>query len=81
MDITDSLFDWVSRDEVCNDVLTFHNCTLKVPIGPFKTGEVVEVILVDFEHGHIQLLDDPTCTGIRGHTLMHEQKICLALVD
>lgn len=81
MEITDTLFDWKNWDMVTDDILTFHRCELKVPIGPFKAGEVVETILIDFEHGYIQLYNDPECTGIRGNDLIHEQKVRLALVD
>jgi hypothetical protein len=81
MEITDTLFDWVSWDVVSDEILTFHNCTLKVPIGPFKAGDVVPTILIDFEHGYIQLIRDPAYTEVRGNDLIHEQKIRLALVD
>jgi hypothetical protein len=81
MDITYSLFDWVVWDGDADTLVTFGDCTLKVPIGPFKAGEVVSSILIDFEHGYIQLFRDPAYTKVRGTNLMHEQKICLALVD
>jgi hypothetical protein len=81
VEITDTLFDWDRWDIVSDEILTFHDCELKVPIGPIEAGEVVETILVDFEHGYIQLHGDPECTGIRGNDLIHEQKVRLALVD
>jgi hypothetical protein len=79
--ITDTLFKWDGWNAPSDEVWTFHDCTLKVPIGPFKAGDVVPAILIDFEHGYIQLIRDPAYTEVRGNDLIHEQKIRLALVD
>jgi hypothetical protein len=38
-------------------LLQFYDCTLKVPIGSFKVGDLVPMITVDFEHGILQVFD------------------------
>ncbi len=50
------LFDWCGWDQPDVGTFKFTGCTLKVPIGAFKVGELVPVILVNFDGGRIQLL-------------------------
>lgn len=68
------LFDWCGWDGLDPGVLQFTGCTLKVPIGRFNIGEFVPVIVVDFEHGNIQLI-------AKDGTLISEHTIRLALDD
>ena len=51
-----TLFDWCGWDQLDDGVLQFTGCTLKVPIGTFKAGELVPVIVVSFDSGILQLI-------------------------
>ncbi len=52
-----ALFDWSVWDCVEDTLLQFYGCTLKVPIGSRKVGDLVSIIVVDFEHGILQVFD------------------------
>lgn len=68
------LFDWCEWDSLDTGVLQFTGCTLKVPIGQFKTGELVPVIIVSFEAGILQLV-------AKDGALISQHNIHLALND
>lgn len=68
------LFEWSAWDLVNDTMLQFYGCTLKVSIGEFKVGDLVPVILVDFENGILQVLD-------REKTLSSEHKVRMVLAN
>jgi hypothetical protein len=70
------LFEWSAWDVVSDTILQFYGCVLKVPIGRFKTGDTVPVIVVDFETGVLQLYDSQRA----GH-LLAEHKVRMVLAD
>jgi hypothetical protein len=72
--ITDTLFKWENWDAISDDILVFFECELIAPIGEFEAGATVYRIIVDFEHGYLQLFCE-------GGTLLSEHKVRLALVD
>jgi hypothetical protein len=51
-----ALFDWCGWDQLDTGVLQFTGCTLKVPIGKFAAGELVPVIVANFDAGTIDLI-------------------------
>ena len=67
------LFDWCAWDEVGGPgFLEFHGCALRVPIGNAEAGDLIPVILIDFDHGSLQLCG-------KERQLISEHKVCLAL--
>jgi hypothetical protein len=73
------LFTWSSWDLVTDTCLQFYGCMLKVPIGRFNIGETVPIIIVDFEHGFIQLLDKGKASA--PGALFSEHKVRMVLND
>lgn len=69
-----ALFDWCGWDELDPGVMQFTGCTLEIPIGQFKAGELVPVIVIKSETGIIQLI-------AKDGTLISEHNIRLVLVD
>jgi hypothetical protein len=69
-----TLFDWCGWDQQDVGVLQFTGCTLKVPIGQFKAGALVPVIVVNFETGNLQLVT-------KNGDLISQHNIRLALND
>ena len=69
-----TLFDWCGWDELDPGMLQFTGWTLKVPIGTFKVGELVPIIIVCFDAGTIQLVG-------KGGDLLSEHNIRLVLTD
>jgi len=50
------LFEWCGWDLLGDTLLQFYGCTLKKPIGAFKVGTLIPLIVVDFENGVLQVL-------------------------
>jgi len=79
-----NLFDWSAWDLLGDTLLQFYGCKLKVPIGEFKVGDTVPIILVDFEHGTIQLLEKGRAEGrcgTGGSSLISEHKVRMVLTN
>lgn len=74
-----NLFDWAAWDLVSDTLLQFYGCVLLVPIGKFKVGDVVPVIVVDFENGILQLCSGGgrACSG----ELISEHKVQMVIAD
>jgi len=72
------LFDWSGWDFLDDALLQFYGCVLKVPIGEFKVGDTVHMILVNFETGDLQLLS----AGRAGEgELISEHKVRMVIVN
>jgi hypothetical protein len=52
------LFDWNGWDIQDTMAFTFYNCVLKVDIGPYKAGEVVKSVDLDYGEGQLHIYDD-----------------------
>jgi len=51
MHIIDSLFTYTNRESKY-----FYNCTLKLDIGKFKIGSVIDTIILDIENSELTFL-------------------------
>lgn len=69
-----ALFEWCAWDLMCDTILKFYGCTLKVSIGSFKAGDLVPRIYVDFEHGVLKICD-------KDEKLLSEHKVRMVLDD
>lgn len=49
------LKDWVGWDHFGIACLDFHKAKLKISIGPYNAGDVVDYVLFDFEKMEIQI--------------------------
>lgn len=70
------LFEWSAWDQMDDTLLQFYGCTLKVPIGRFNIGEMVPIIIVNFETGVLQLLEKGQCGN---SALISEHKVRMVL--
>jgi hypothetical protein len=52
------LFTWEEWDMMDTMVLCFYDCELKVDIGPYKAGEKLECIWMDYGEGELTTYDD-----------------------
>lgn len=50
-------FEFKSWDQQDTTAFTFYDCTVLHPFGPFKKGQTIETIDVDFNSGTIQTED------------------------
>jgi len=79
------LFDWSGWDLVTDTILQFYGCVLKVPIGAFGVGDMVPIIVVDFENGILQLIGKgrANAAGLSNGAgeLLSEHKVRLVLAD
>jgi len=75
------LFEWSAWDVVSDTILQFYGCVLKVPIGRFKIGDTIPIIVVDFETGVLQLYDSQHAGRFEEKSLISEHKVRMVLVD
>jgi hypothetical protein len=60
-------FDWTEWDFIEENVFQFQNCVVKKPFGPYKIGDAVFIIVLDYSKGVIETYtSDETSLSYRG---------------
>lgn len=76
----ENLFEWSAWDYIDDAILQFYGCVLKEPIGKFKPGDTVPIIVVDFENGVLQLLEKGRAV-LDEQELISEHKVRMVIAD
>jgi hypothetical protein len=53
-----SLFSWENWDQLDTMLFCFSQCTLKVDIGKYKAGDIIEEIALDYSDGVMEFYKD-----------------------
>ena len=63
------LFEFESYRNPTVDVLQFYNCTLSIPIGNFKVGDIIPTIVIHFvRNGTLQVFDKEVLLSEHNYT-------------
>lgn len=66
-------FDWDNWDELDVTALQFYNCVMKKDVGPIKSGDKINCIAVDFQHGYMIFYNED------GTKELHKESISIKL--